>query len=347
MASQTSINKVLGAIALSGISGALTKISANIIRPGDVGLVATPTTFYIYKAQESNAKITVEPYSSSNPPWILKPEDSEEYGSIIRWHLVSSSYFNNDVVIELGKVLKTTTITGNPDIEIYTGSGIKVAKVTDSGFWVKALETDSTKLVKNLNAEFIKGLHGDLLMTKDGTRAFIAPVSGCEPIEADHLSTKNYVDEKINLINPDGFMRRDGSTSFTNSVVGIDPTKPEHMSTKNYVDEKIADTLEQIDTMQNYIIYKTGTKAIPVRTSKMTITFGGILKSYTVFTTIVNSKTSTPFSITTTVINQTNTSFGIDFGRSCWWNWLLFKLNDCRNAFRIRTLRLTISYYKI
>lgn len=328
MASQTSINKVLGAIALTGISGALTKISANIIRPGDVGLVATPTTFYIYKAQESNATVTPEPYSSSNPPWILKPEDAEEFGSIIRWHLVSSSYFNNDIVIELGKVLHTTSIKGNPDIEIYTGNGIKVAKVTDEGFWVKSLSTDNTKLVKNLNAEFVKGLHGDILMTKDGSRSFIAPVSGCEPVEADHLTTKNYVDEKINLINPDGFMKRDGSTSFLNTIVGVDPINAEHLSTKNYVDTKIAETLEQIDTMQNYIIYKTGTKEIPVRTSKMTITFGGVLKSYTVFTTIVNTKTSTPFSITTTIINQTNTSFGIDFGGSVdetgyYLNWMI------------------------
>lgn len=38
MASVTSINKVLGAIALTGVSGALTRISADIIRPGDIRL---------------------------------------------------------------------------------------------------------------------------------------------------------------------------------------------------------------------------------------------------------------------------------------------------------------------
>jgi hypothetical protein len=68
MSTQTSINKVLGAIALTGVSGALTKISADIIRAGDVGLVCAASIFYVYKAQESNATQTLEPFSVTNPP---------------------------------------------------------------------------------------------------------------------------------------------------------------------------------------------------------------------------------------------------------------------------------------
>lgn len=315
MAVSTSINKVLGAIALTGVSGALTRITADILRPGDIGFVATNSIFYIYKAQESNAEPTPEPFSASNPPWILKPEDADETGSTFRWHLTSSAYFNNDVKIAIDKFLQANTIKGDSELTFYTGEDLKSAKVNfDGSFWVRRLTTDSTKLVENLNAEFIKGVHGDLVMTRDGKRAFFEPVSGVEPVLPDHLTTKNYVDEKINMINPDSLMRRDGSTAFTNPVAGLDPILPEHLSTKNYVDVKIAETLEEIETAQNYIIYKTGTREIPINTSKMTIVFGGVLKSYTVFTTMVNTKSSNPFSVTATIVKQTNTSFTVDFG---------------------------------
>jgi len=281
------------------------------------GFVATNSIFYIYKAQESNATPVQEPFSFSNPPWVLKPENADEVSSSIRWHLTSSSYYNNDIKMAVNKCLQTNTIKGDDILSIYTGTDLKSAQVnSDGSFWVRYLQTDSTKLVENLNAEFIKGVHGDLLMTRDGKRTFYAPVSGVEPTQPDHLATKNYIDEKIMLINPEGFMKRDGTTAFLNPVVGIDPTNPEHLATKNYVDERIAQTLEEIETMQNYIIYKTGTYDIPMNVSKVTITFGGVLKSYTVFTTIVNTKSKNPFSVTATVIKQTNTSFTVHFGGS-------------------------------
>ena len=95
----------------------------------------------------------------------------------LRWHLTSSQYLTNDVFISSGNFLQTNTIKGNNELNFYTGEGIKSASIWNDGtFWVKKLAVESSKMVDNLNAEFIKGLHADLLMTRDGKREFNAPV---------------------------------------------------------------------------------------------------------------------------------------------------------------------------
>lgn len=309
------INKVIGAVALTGVSGALTRISSDILKVGDIGFVATNSIFYIYKCFESSVEATQEPYTTKNPPYFLKPDDADDLDSSFRWHLISSSFFTQDIIMKLGTFFQTSIIKGDDELSFKTGEDLEIAKIkSDGNFWVKELTTESRKLVENLNSEFVKGVHGDLIMTRDGNRRFYAPVAGEEPIEADHLATKNYVDEKLNLIDPSSFMKKDGSTSFTGPVAGISPYKDEHLATKKYVDDKVKKALEELDNQQNYLIYKVGKKEINVNTSKLTITFGGVLKSYTVFTTVVNTSTDNPYSLTATIVKQTNTSFTVDFG---------------------------------
>jgi len=91
----------------------------------------------------------------------------------------------------------------------------------------------------------------------DGTRGFTGTVSGIDPTESYHLTTRWYVDDAIatatgtltgnhsDLAGLDGddhlqYILVDGTRGFTGTVSGIDPTESYHLTTKFYVDDAIS-----------------------------------------------------------------------------------------------------------
>ncbi len=81
----------------------------------------------------------------------------------------------------------------------------------------------------------------------DGTElGFTTVVSGLDPTQSYHLTTKNYVDSNIvtdhgsltGLTDDDHtqYVPTDASRGFTATVSGIDPTQDYHLATKSYVD---------------------------------------------------------------------------------------------------------------
>jgi len=91
----------------------------------------------------------------------------------------------------------------------------------------------------------------------DGTRAFTGTVSGIDPTESAHLTTRWYVDNEIStlsgsMITDHGdltgladddhpqYILVDGSRGFTSTVSGISPTEDDHLTTKEYVDDELA-----------------------------------------------------------------------------------------------------------
>jgi len=112
--------------------------------------------------------------------------------------------------------------------------------------------------------------HGDLIglddddhlqyILVDGTRGFTGTVSGIDPTESYHLTTRWYVDDLVNtvsgiivdqiitdhgdltgLLDDDHtqYILVDGSRGFTGTVSGIDPTESYHLTTRWYVDGEI------------------------------------------------------------------------------------------------------------
>lgn len=90
----------------------------------------------------------------------------------------------------------------------------------------------------------------------NGTRAFTSTVSGIDPTEDAHLTTKYYVDTKIatlsgSIVFDHGdltglgdddhiqYILVDGSRAFTSTVSGVDPVEDAHLATKYYVDSEI------------------------------------------------------------------------------------------------------------
>ena len=89
----------------------------------------------------------------------------------------------------------------------------------------------------------------------DGTRGFTGTVSGIDPTQSYHLTTKNYVDTQISTVSGvtdhgdlTGLLDDDhpqyilvnGTRGFTGTVSGIDPTESQHLTTKHYVDDAIS-----------------------------------------------------------------------------------------------------------
>lgn len=91
----------------------------------------------------------------------------------------------------------------------------------------------------------------------DGTRAFTGTVSGIDPTEDAHLTTKFYVDSAIttatgSLTTDHGsltgltdddhpqYILVDGSRGFTSTVSGVDPVNSYDLTTKYYVDGEIS-----------------------------------------------------------------------------------------------------------
>ena len=79
------LNKILGAIALVGQDGAVTKIASDILETGDCCFCITQATYYVFKAYESNAEVaptnpSTGKYDVKYPPLVLKPEDNPTTG---------------------------------------------------------------------------------------------------------------------------------------------------------------------------------------------------------------------------------------------------------------------------
>lgn len=151
-------------------------------------------------------------------------------------------------------------------------------------------------------------------MYRDGSKSFTNPVAGVNPKLPDHLATKNYVDESVQILQPRLYVRRDGSTGFEAPVSGFDPILPDHLTTKQYVDDTLDATINKLYKMQRFIIYKTGTSSIPAGSRKITITFGGSLSRYAVFATVVNTNEPAPVSTTAVISEQYTTFFTADLG---------------------------------
>jgi hypothetical protein len=128
------------------------------------------------------------------------------------------------------------------------------------------------------------------------------------------LATKNYVDEKVQILNPALYMKRDGSTGFEAPVSGFDPNLDDHLVTKRYVDKTLETAINDMLSAQNFIIYKSGVSAIPVGHRRVQVTFGGVLKSYVVFVTLANTAEVNKFSTTAVVSEQYQTYFTVDLG---------------------------------
>lgn len=306
------VNKVLGAVGLTGTSGSLTKISSSLLRDGDIGFAVTSSAVYFFKCYEDAAPQTTGDFTVDNPPLILKPEDDEDTN--IRWKLISINSLTSSVKQNIGEYIQTSKIRGYSTLDFESEDGTAVAGIgADNSFWVKDLEIDDSSLVKNLNAEFIDGVEGNQIIVRDGSRSFTSPVSGPEPTEASHYVTKNFVDAKLTLVDPDQYIRKDGSSAFLAPVSGVNPVHDYHLTTKEYVETRIENTLEQIDESQNNIVYKNGSLTVPVNSKTMNISFGGVLENYSVSLSLVNIDDEDPSFYMYNIVEKESTSFTIEF----------------------------------
>jgi hypothetical protein len=132
-------------------------------------------------------------------------------------------------------------------------------------------ETQSFEIVGDHGS--LTGLNSDdhkIYALLDGTREFTNPISGQDPVQSDHLATKNYVDQyiitNINSIkhsdildsdigdNHTQYIHIDARRGFINPISGHLPILPNHLSTKKYVDDSIQNTKDYVDThIQNYL----------------------------------------------------------------------------------------------
>lgn len=94
----------------------------------------------------------------------------------------------------------------------------------------------------------------DQYILVDGSRGFTGTVSGIDPTQSYHLTTKWYVDDLFStvsggesdhgsltgLLDDDHtqYILTDGSRGFTGTVSGVDPTQDYHLTTKQYVDDQ-------------------------------------------------------------------------------------------------------------
>jgi len=102
----------------------------------------------------------------------------------------------------------------------------------------------------------------------DGSRGFTSTVSGVDPTQDYHLTTKSYVDNEINTLSGtipydhgdltglsdddhQQYILVNGSRGFTGTVSGINPTQPYHLTTKYYVDN-VANNIDWQDSVINF-----------------------------------------------------------------------------------------------
>jgi len=149
----------------------------------------------------------------------------------------------------------------------------------------------------------------------DGTRGFTSTVSGVDPTESYHLTTKWYVDDEIatlsgtipyehdqltGLDDDDHIMYvpTDGSRGFTSTVSGIDPVEDYHLATKFYVDQGGVD--------------RHGRYSIANDVCTFTVTFSGIGHTNYTITSDLENTTDSPPSVYAYIISaRTTSSFDI------------------------------------
>lgn len=193
-------------------------------------------------------------------------------------------FFNPSYVLaELGDppyyTKEELTTSGVLDVRYYTESEIDsmLGGSVDHGNLVGLGDDDHTQYIR-----------------VDGTRAFTGTVSGIDPTESAHLTTKNYVDSNFytqsqltssgvldvryyteseidsmlggsvdhgNLLglgddDHTQYILVDGSRGFTGTVSGIDPTQSYHLTTKNYIDSNF---YTQTQIQDNYLPLTGGT----------------------------------------------------------------------------------------
>ena len=131
----------------------------------------------------------------------------------------------------------------------------------------------------------VSGTHGDLVGLEDddhlqyvpttGSRGFTGTVSGIDPTESYHLTTRWYVDDLVSttsgsivnqIVTDHGeltglgdddhtyYVPTDGSRGFTSTVSGIDPIEDYDLATKWYVDDQIA-SISGVTTIISGVIY--------------------------------------------------------------------------------------------
>lgn len=301
----SNVNKVFGAIGLSGVSGALTEIKSDTIIVGDIGFVVANGIFYIYRCVEDGATV--------RSPYVLKPADSETTNK--RWKLASMNTLTSDVVQSVGKYFQTSEIRANSTLSITDVDGNEIARIGQDGkMWISELALGSSEVVMNLNADMVDGIDGDELVLRDGSKSFMAPVSGYEPTAPAHLATKNYVDGRVAMIDSAQYMRKDGTTAFVAPVPGVTPTYDYHLTTKAYVDESISETLEEIRDNQAVITYKNGTTAVQAGSTETTVVFGSTLQHYTISVALINTVDEDPSLFQYVISDKTPTSFTVKFG---------------------------------
>lgn len=195
-------NNVFGALNLKAIngSGALDQIDGSLLTQGDIALVVNDSNAYIYKLYDNDN-------AQESFPYIIKPVLN---GTNKRWRLKSFGEAASDLTV-LGKLIT--------DIISFTGSTLTVqvgnqtlatfSRATNSVSFKKISNVEDSTMVTGLNAEFVGGKAGTLLMLSDGSVDFSAPVRGAEPTLPQHLATKNYIDEAIALLD------NGSSTNFT------------------------------------------------------------------------------------------------------------------------------------
>jgi hypothetical protein len=131
----------------------------------------------------------------------------------------------------------------------------------------------------------VSGSHGDLVGLEDddhlqyilttGARGFTGTVSGIDPTESYHLTTRWYVDDLVStasgsivnqIVTDHGgltglgdddhvlYVPTDGSRGFTSTVSGVDPILDYHLATKWYVDDQLA-SISGITTIISGVYY--------------------------------------------------------------------------------------------
>lgn len=110
----------------------------------------------------------------------------------------------------------------------------------------------------------------------DGSRGFTNTVSGVDPTQPYHLTTKNYIDTELatisgGIVQDHGgltglgdddhtqYTLADGTRAFTGTVGGITPTADNHLTTKSYVDLAI----QGLDWQQSVKDFWTPSAGLP------------------------------------------------------------------------------------
>lgn len=238
------LNKVLGAINLIDGPASLASINDSILRVGDIGFVVTKDSFYIYKVVEGNAlPVSVEPFSLDNPPLYIKPSSSDTTNK--RWMLIWSSLYVIGDWNQIVGAIFTKELKVSEDFTITLLDGTVLGQVKDGVFYFSNLKVDNLTLSK------LNNIATSMIMLRDGSRKFLAPISGEDPTEPEHLATRRYIDSRLKELDPTVYMKRDGTTAFVAPVYGINPSEDLHLATKWYVDNCLQRAVDSITDFLN------------------------------------------------------------------------------------------------